>query len=140
MGKRKNVMARIFIPLCKKSQEKNGFFHRALECLCRASSGHCRGQHRAWPGHTCRCFTQVPAKATPAHGAHYTTPAYPGGIGPSTFLLNPIITKPLQLQLNKTGIFHCCKIFYFLTGDVGTSNPVCSQAEQDGRTPSSEGN
>lgn len=72
----------------------------------------------------CRGFTQVPAKA--AHWAQH--------------ILNPISTKPVQLQLNKTGIFHCCNIFYFLTGDVGTSNPVCSQAEQDGRTLSSEGN
>lgn len=70
--------------------------------------------------------------------SHHTSRAW--GAGPSTFLLNPIITKPVQLQLNKTGIFHCCNIFYFLTGDVGTSNPVCSQAEQDGRTLSSEGN
>lgn len=120
-GQKEECDSKDIYPLCEKSWEKNGFFQRALECPCRASCGAVGVSTGQGP---CRGFTQVPAKA--AHWAQH--------------ILNPIITKPVQLQLNKTGIFHCCNIFYFLTGDVGTSNPVCSQAEQDGRTLSSEGN
>lgn len=88
----------------------NGFFHRALVCSEEAAGRTQQGSCRA--GLCCKGCARVPAKAAPAHitHPHHPTPACPEGI--STFLPSPIITKCLQLQLDKTGASHSCKISY----------------------------
>lgn len=103
MGKRKNVMAGIFIHCVRRVKRRMGFSTE----LWGAPAGPALDtvgvtQGRAWP--QVRGFTQVPAKAAHcAHYLHHTSTSW--GAGPSTFLLNPIIPKPLQLQLNKTKNF-----------------------------------